>query len=59
VDLQLAYEFRGGYAKGLSLLFQGNNLSRTEFQRYRADTGAVVEKVPTGRVYILGANYKF
>ena len=59
VDVQLAYEFRGGYAKGLSLLFQGNNLTRTEFQRYRADTGAVVEKIPTGRVYILGANYRF
>ena len=23
------------------------------------DTGAVVEKIPTGRVYILGANYRF
>jgi len=59
VDLQLAYEFRGGFAKGLSVLFQGNNLTRTKFERYRADTGAVVETIPTGRTYILGANYRF
>lgn len=59
VDLQLAYQIQSGPAKGLSLLFQGNNLTRTQFQRYRADTGAVVENIPTGRVYILGANYRF
>lgn len=59
VDLQLGYQFTSGAAKGLSLFLQGNNLTRTKFQRYRADTGAVVEEIPTGRVYIMGLNYKF
>lgn len=59
VDLQLAYEFQQKSLRGLSLLLQGNNLTRTKFQRYRADTGAVVEEIPTGRVYIMGVNYKF
>lgn len=58
VDLQLSYEFQSGPAKGLSILFQGNNLTKTEFQRYRADTGAVVENVPTGKTYLIGLNYK-
>ena len=59
VDLQVSYEIQGGPAKGLSLMLQGNNMTKTKFQRYRADTGAVVEDIPTGRVYIMGLNYKF
>ena len=58
VDLQLGYEMQSGPLKGLSVLFQGNNLTKTAFQRYRGDTGAVVENVPTGKTYLLGLNYK-
>ncbi len=58
VDLQLAYEIQSGPAKGLTVLFQGNNLTKTAFQRFRPDTGAIVENVPTGKTYLLGLNYK-
>lgn len=58
VDLQVSYELQSGPAKGLSIIFQGNNLTKTAFQRYRADTGAVVENVPTGKTYLFGLNYK-
>ena len=58
VDLQIGYEFQSGPAKGLSILFQGTNLTKTAFQRFRPDTGAIVENVPTGRGYLLGVNYK-
>jgi len=58
LDLQLGYEFQGGWFKGLSVVFQGQNLTKTAFQRFRADTGAVVENVPTGRTYLFGLNFK-
>ena len=58
VDLQLSYELQGGPLKGLSVMFQGQNLTKTAFQRYRADNGAVVENVPTGKTYLFGLNYK-
>ena len=58
VDLQLSYELQSGPLKGLSVMFQGQNLTKTAFQRYRADNGAVVENVPTGKTYLFGLNYK-
>ena len=58
VDLQLSYELQSGPLRGLSVMFQGQNLTKTAFQRYRADTGAVVENVPTGKTYLFGLNYK-
>jgi iron complex outermembrane recepter protein len=58
VDVQVSYEFQSGPVKGLSILFQGNNLTKTAFQRFRADTGAVVENVPTGKTFLVGVNYK-
>lgn len=58
VDLQLSYELQSGPLKGLSVMFQGQNLTKTAFQRYRGDTGAVVENVPTGKTYLFGVNYK-
>ena len=54
----MSYEFGSGPAKGLSLIFQGNNLTKTAFQRFRPDTGAIVENVPTGKTYLFGLNYK-
>lgn len=58
VDVQVSYELQSGPLKGLSVMFQGQNLTKTAFQRYRADTGAVVENVPTGKTYLFGLNYK-
>lgn len=58
VDLQLGYEFQTGIFKGLSLLFQGNNLTNSEFKRFNGDTGNIVERVRYGKTYLFGLNYK-
>ena len=59
VDLQLGYEFQTGQLKGLSVLFQGNNLTNTQFQRYKNTPDNVVEKVKYGKTYLLGVTYKY
>jgi iron complex outermembrane receptor protein len=58
VDLQVSYDIPFGPLKGLSVLFQGSNLTKTAFQRYRGDTGEVIENIPTGKTYLIGVNYK-
>lgn len=62
VDLQVAYEFQTGWAKGLSINFSAQNLGNTEFQRYLPDAKGnenIVESVKYGKTYLLGVNYKF
>ena len=59
VDLQLGYEFQTGMLKGLSVLFQGNNLTNAQFQRYSNTPDNVVEKVKYGKTYLLGVTYKY
>jgi iron complex outermembrane receptor protein len=59
VDLQAGYEFQRGPAKGLSLLFQVNNASNAQFQRYSNTPDNIVEKVRYGKIYLMGATYKF
>lgn len=63
VDLQLAYEFRTGYFKGLSLTMSANNFGDAKFQRMTVDdtTGEekIVDSVQYGRTYNFGLNYKF
>ncbi len=63
LDLQLAYEFRTGTFKGLSLTLSANNLSDSKFQRITVDdtTGAekVIDSVQYGKTYNFGLNYKF
>jgi iron complex outermembrane receptor protein len=59
VDLQAGYEFQQGPAKGMSILFQVNNASNAQFQRYSNTPDNVVEKVRYGKVYLMGATYKF
>ncbi|HEY0954620.1 MAG TPA: TonB-dependent receptor [Roseateles sp.] len=58
VDLQLGYEFQQGFAKGLSLLLQVNNLTDTPYQTYGSteDRFRVWEKY--GRQTLLGLSYK-
>ena len=58
VDLQLSYELQSGPLKGLSVILQGQNLTKTAYQRFRLDNGAVVENKPTGKTYLFGLNYK-
>ena len=59
VDLQAGYEFQQGPAKGLSVLFQVNNASNAQFQRYSNTPDNIVEKVKYGKIYLMGATYKF
>lgn len=58
VDLQLGYEFRSGWLKGASLLLQMNNLTDTEFVRYRKVETNIVEQTRYGRTLLLGVNYR-
>ena len=68
VDLQLGYAFQGGQYKGLSILFQVNNLTNEAYRTMMSvdsSSGtvpglmypAIYEKY--GRQYLLGLNYKF
>jgi outer membrane receptor for ferrienterochelin and colicin len=61
--LQLAYEFRTGNFKGLSVNASVNNFTDARFNRVSVDdkTGAesVVDSVQYGKTYNLGLNYKF
>jgi iron complex outermembrane receptor protein len=59
VDLQAGYEFQQGPAKGLSVLFQVNNASNAKFQRYSNTPDNIVETVKYGKIYLMGATYKF
>ena len=59
VDLQLGYEFQGGPAKGLSALFQVNNLNNAEFVRYKDVPSNIIEKTKYGKTFLLGLNYKY
>jgi iron complex outermembrane receptor protein len=58
VDAQISYEFQSGWAKGLSLLFQGSNLNDAEFVRYRDTPSNVIERTKYGATYLIGVNYK-
>jgi iron complex outermembrane recepter protein len=58
VDAQVGYEFQSGPVRGLSLLFQVNNLNNAEFVRYRDTPSNEIERVKYGRTYLLGLNYR-
>ncbi len=57
-DLQLGYEFGSGYLKGLSIIFQANNINNTHFRRYRDKPSNMIEDTEYGKTYLLGLNYK-
>jgi iron complex outermembrane recepter protein len=60
IDLQLGYEFSGGFAKGLSLLLQVNNVTNEPYQEfYNNDPTQVRQITKYGRTVLFGANYKF
>ena len=58
IDFQASYEFQSGPAKGLSLLFQANNVNNAKFQRYVNDPSVITSKDIYGRTYLFGLNYK-
>ncbi len=58
-DLQLGYSFSDqSYLKGLSLLFQANNITNEKFRKYTTDRNNT-QDTKYGKTYLLGANYKF
>ncbi|MBL8329393.1 MAG: TonB-dependent receptor [Rubrivivax sp.] len=60
VDLQLGYTFPDrSFLKGLSLLFQANNVTDALFQQYITDRNAPTDTKRYGKTYLFGANYKF
>ena len=58
VDFQVGYELQSGFLKGLSVLFQANNLGNAEFKRYKEVPSNVIETVKYGKTYLMGINYK-
>ena len=58
-DLQLGYEIQSGPAKGLSFLFQANNLNNAEFVRYKDVPSNIIERTTYGKTYLFGINYKY
>lgn len=59
VDLQFGYEFSTGWMKGVSLLATVSNWTNAPFIRYAADPSKEVETIKFGRIYAIGASYKF
>lgn len=60
VDLQLGYTFPDtSFLKGLSLLFQGNNMTDALFRQYQTDRNNPTDTKRYGKTYLFGANYKF
>ncbi len=62
VDVQIGYEFKSGTAKGLSVVFQANNVNDAVFQKYRVNADGSQEITSSsqyGKNYMLGLNYKY
>ena len=60
VDLQLGYSFPDrSFLKGLSLLFQANNVTDALFRQYTTDRNNPTDTKRFGKTYLFGANYKF
>lgn len=60
VDLQLGYSFPDkSMLRGLSFLFQANNVTNTLFRQYENDRNNPTDTKKFGKTYLLGVNYKF
>ena len=57
-DFQTGYEFQSGPVKGLSILFQVNNLTNTPFIDYSANKSRIRDYETFGRDFFFGFNYK-
>lgn len=60
VDVQLGYTFPdSSFLRGLSLLFQANNVTDAIFRQYQNDRENPTDTKRYGKTYLIGANYKF
>ncbi len=57
-DFQIGYEVSQGWLKGLSVLFQANNVNNAKFQQYTTDRNNPTRKETYGKTYLMGINYK-
>ncbi|TDK61987.1 TonB-dependent receptor [Sapientia aquatica] len=58
VDAQIGYAFETGTYKGLSVLFQVNNLNNSAYQTYQNSKDRVLEYEKFGRSFLFGLTYK-
>ena len=58
VSAQVGYEIQTGYAKGLAVRFEGNNLNDPTYLQLNQD-GSVNSQTKTGHQYILLVSYKY
>ena len=58
VSAQVGYEIQSGYAKGLAVRFEGNNLNDPTYTQLNAD-GSINSTNKTGHQYILMFSYKY
>ncbi|MBL8361477.1 MAG: TonB-dependent receptor [Rubrivivax sp.] len=59
VDVQLAYEFKQGMLKGLTVLAQGTNVTNAPYIELNPSNNSETVNKKFGAVYMLGASYKF
>ena len=57
-DFQAGYELQGGPAKGLSVVFQVNNLTNAPFIDYSQSVSRIRDYETFGRDFFFGFNYK-
>jgi iron complex outermembrane recepter protein len=58
-DMQLGYEFQEGFAKGLSILFQVNNMKNSPYREFNFNSDTDTKLDEYGRTTLLGVTYKF
>jgi TonB-dependent receptor len=59
-DAQISYTFGDATSlKGLSLLFQANNLTNESYRTYAGTKDRPLENIEWGRTYLVGVSYKF
>ncbi len=59
MDVQAAYEFQAGPAKGLTLMLQGYNVTNAPYVELNPLNNSETLRKKFGAVWSLGANYKF
>jgi iron complex outermembrane receptor protein len=60
VDAQIGYTFPDrSFLKGLSILFQANNITDELFRQYTDNRDNPTDTKRFGKTYLLGVNYKF
>jgi TonB-dependent receptor len=58
-DFQTGYDFNDGRLKGLGFIFQVDNMTNTPFIDYAGNQSQVRDYETYGRVFFVGAKYKF